>query len=115
MRSPMRRSNKESVHLEGEISGAVKQHKSTTALDYCFPSAQLGVPTRSGGPHPGRGRRTQIPTLDNLYTEDSSFLPLTPPPSRRHVTAETPPIVVASPVTARGLFPLQHRLFLTYC
>ncbi len=77
----MRRGDKESVLLEGELSGAVKQHKSATALDYCFPSAQLGDPTRSGGPHTGRGRRTQIPTLDNLYTEDSLFLPLTPHPS----------------------------------
>lgn len=79
MRPSMRRGDKEFVLLEGKLSGAVKQHKSITALDYCFPSAQLGVPSRSGGPHAGRGRRTQIPTLNNLYTEDSSFLPLTPP------------------------------------
>ena len=75
---PMRRGDKESVLLEGELSGAVKQHKSATALDYCFPSAQLGVPSRSGGPHTGRGCRTQIPSLINMYTEDSSFLPLIP-------------------------------------
>lgn len=92
MRPPKRRGDKESVLLEGELSGAVKQHKSTTALDYCFPSAQLGVTTRSGGPHTGRGRWTQIPTLNNLYTEDFLFLPLTPPPHPLlpclHVTAE---------------------------
>lgn len=80
---PERRGDKESVLLEGEHGGAVKQHKSTTALDYCFPSAQLGVPARSGGPHTGRGRRTQIPTLNNLYTEDfrisSSHSPPHPP------------------------------------
>lgn len=75
MRPPVRRSNKEPVHLERELGGAVKQHKSTTALDYGFPSAQLGVPTRGGGPHPGRGRRTQIPTLNDSCTEDSSCLP----------------------------------------
>lgn len=79
MRPPVRRGDKESVLLEGELSGAVKQHKSATALDYCFPSAQLGVPPRGGGPHAGRGRRTQIPTLNKLYTEDCLFLPLTPP------------------------------------
>ena len=61
---PMRRGDKEPVHLEGELSGAVKQHKSAPALDYCFPSAQLGVPSGGGGPHAGRGRRTQIPTLN---------------------------------------------------
>lgn len=79
---PMWRGDKESVLLEGELGGAVKQHKSITALDYCFPSAQLGVSSWSGGPHARWGHRTQIPSLNGLYTEDSVFLPLTPPPSR---------------------------------
>lgn len=114
MRPPMWRGDKESVHLEGELSGAVKQHKSTTALDYCFPSAQLGVPTRSGGPHTGRGHRTKIPTLNNPYTEDSLSLPPHSSSSLLpclHVTAEILPIVAASPVTAPGLFLLQSTVF----
>lgn len=69
------RRDKEPVLLEGELSGAVEQHKPTTALDYCFPSAQLGVPARGGGSHTGRGRGTQTPTLKSSYTEDSPFLP----------------------------------------
>lgn len=69
------RRDKEPVLLEGELSGAVEQHKPTTALDYCFPSAQLGVPARGGGPHAGRGRGTQTPTLNSSYTEDSPFFP----------------------------------------
>lgn len=110
---PVRRGDKELVVMEGEFSGAVKQHKSATALDYCFPSAQLGVPSWSGGPHTGRGHRTQIPTLNNLYTEDSLFLPLTHSSSflpRLLVTVELLPRAAATPVTAHGLFLLHNTV-----
>lgn len=106
MRPPKWRGDKESVLLEGELGGSVKQHKSATALDYCFPSAQLGDTTRSGGPHTGRGSWTQIPTLNNLYTEDFLFLPLSPPPLASCLASTfqlISLIVVASPVTACGL------------
>lgn len=72
---PVWRRDKEPVRLEGELRGAAHQHKPTPALDYCFPSAQLGVPPRGGGPHTGRGRGTQIPSLKKLHTEDSSPRP----------------------------------------
>lgn len=129
MRPSLRGGHKEFVLLERELRGAVKQHKSITALDYCFPSAQLGVPSWSGGPHAGRGRRTQIPTLikkkknkPNVYTEDfffptHLFLPTAPHPSCLSSTLKLNWIlsrVVASPVTACGLFLLQSTLlFLT--
>lgn len=66
--------------MEGEFSGAVKQHKPTPALDYCRPPPQLGLPARSRGPHTRRGRWTQIPTLKDSHTEASATLPLTPHP-----------------------------------
>lgn len=112
MCSPMRRSDKESLLLERQLSGAVKQHKSAPALDYCFPSAQLGVPSRSGGPYARRGRRTQIPTLKESYTlKTPRFLPLTPPwpflPCLDVMTETFPLAAAPSPVRAHGPFPLQ--------
>lgn len=126
MRPSLRGGHKEFVLLERELRGAVKQHKSITALDYCFPSAQLGVPSWSGGPHAGRGRRTQIPTLikkkkknPNIYTEDffsptHLFLPTAPHPSCLSSTLKLNWIlsrVVASPVTACGTLPAPKHSF----
>lgn len=59
-----RRRDKEPVLLEGRAGGAAEQHKPSTALDYCFPSAHLGVAARSGGPDAGRGRGPQAPALN---------------------------------------------------
>lgn len=59
-----RRRDKEPVLLEGHVGGAAEQHKPSAALDYCFPSAHLGVSARSGGPDAGRGRRAQTPALN---------------------------------------------------
>lgn len=116
MRPPKWRGDKESVLLEGELGGSVKQHKSATALDYCFPSAQLGDTTRSGGPHTGRGSWTQIPTLNDLYTEDFSFPPLSPstPPLLPclHVSAD---ILDSCGLTCNSLWTPGHCLFVTYC
>lgn len=127
MRPSLRGGHKEFVLLERELRGAVKQHKSITALDYCFPSAQLGVPSWSGGPHAGRGRRTQIPTLIKKKKTQRIhwrlFFPYTPLPP--NCSSSILPVlhvklnwilsrVVASPVTACGLFLLQSTLlFLT--
>lgn len=94
--------DKEPLFLEGEFSGAVEEHKSRPALDYSWPSPQLGLPSWSRGPHAGRGHWTQIPTLKDSYTEDM-ILPLTLHPPGLHLPA--------SVATAHRLFLLQRTGF----
>ncbi|KAG9328776.1 hypothetical protein JZ751_010706 [Albula glossodonta] len=51
--------------METRARGSVQQHKAVAPLDSSVTPAQLGVPARSGGPHFGRGRQAQIPTVSN--------------------------------------------------
>lgn len=97
--------------MEGEFSGAVKQHKSTPALDYCCPSPQLGLPAGSRGPHTGRGRWTQIPTLKDLTLKARRLFLSLLFPSRLHVRAEIAAAPPHTPATAHGLFLLQRSFF----
>lgn len=100
--------DKEPLLMEGEFSGAVKQHKSTPALDYCCPSPQLGLPAGSRGPHTGRGRWTQIPTLKDLTLKTRRLFLSLLFPSRLHVRAE---IAAPPPSDGSRTLPAPEKLF----